>query len=350
MCAKTLPPHAGIGARRAPIGRGVFDATRSIQTRRRPSPVDAHLHLFAGNCARHEEDLAPPVAPASCRPPPPFRWSATASRQLAFRTPRARAAAPARESHGPQRRPGSGSTPLGHPFANGLRSSSACVLELGQHCLAPASPHGRRRSTGCRAPSARPGSARAPRRGALGARPEQPSSAPHDLVEHFVGQPQRTALRVPHAPRVAARRPFDMGDMRSPAPSRRLARRHPRSAPAHADRPPPLVERVEHIVFAELDRAPAGAAALCVVPLERAVDARAGDLERNRPAPPSRGRSSNAGPTMRIEVTVVLPSQVRLDGAAVLVRVTARSPRPRRRARCPARDARAARRPRRCRT
>ena len=108
------------------------------------------------------------------------------------------------------------------------------------------------------------------------------------------------------------------GDVRRQAlpPSRAPV---PRRHPAHADGPAPLVERVEHVVFAVLDAQRTAPCALGVVAFERTVDAVAGDLERNallRPATHElEGRPHDAN-----QVPVVLARQVRLDGAAVLVR------------------------------
>jgi len=88
--------------------------------------------------------------------------------------------------------------------------------------------------------------------------------------------------------------------------------------PTHADGPAPLVEGVEHVFFAELDAHRTPACALGVVPIERAVDAVDGDLERNALLGPAthqlEGRAHDAN-----QVSVVLARQVRLDGTAVLV-------------------------------
>ena len=157
----------------------------------------------------------------------------------------------------------------------------------------------------------------------LGAGP-QPIERPHDLVEHIVGQPERrTSLgrgRDRTKRRQPANRPDDMGRQPFTPPSGACSS----VGAAHTDCPPPLVEGVEHVVFAELDAQRTPARAFRAVPLEGTVDPVAGNFERNPLLGPA-SHQFEGGPTMRMRC----PSFFRVRCASMARRyssgVTARS-------------------------
>lgn len=83
------------------------------------------------------------------------------------------------------------------------------------------------------------------------------------------------------------------------------------------DGPAPLVERVEHIGFAEVDLQGTPTSTLAMISLEAAIDSAERDSEGNALVSPARNQIERR-PDYANQVTVILPAQVGFNVPAVV--------------------------------